>query len=701
MEKGLTRTIRILATLVLVVPLIVPAPPLPHILFPYVVGKVLFARVIIEAAFILWLLLILWFPSYRIPRSRLLIIFSIYLFITLCASIFGTSTNRSIWSTYERMQGWIDLTHWFALSMVLVSMFRTFRQWWVVLNINLVVGLALGLLGFAQMNDVNVLGYLFSKNRLDITLGNATFVGAYMLVNAFIATAFLSYSFAKPTDNPELKIKRTSLSRNKRESKSLLSISNVLILRSFWAIVIVVDLIMLIQSGTRGAIVGLLSALLAFALIYICVGKLRFVRISSLAICGSLFLLVAAFFTLKDTGLYRDASKSIILLDRLASIGPEDTSTSGRINSAISGYNAFKEKPFFGWGPENYTVAYDMYLTAKATATSIEEFDQAHNKVIEEAVTKGALGLISYLAIWVFMAWILITKIRGMLPQTQLFVMLIGTALFAYFVQNLFLFDTPATAVQMYFLIGFVIYIETTKSPITIEVKQEHKKDIRAKSKNEGNSSFVGSDIGMPIASIVATGIFLGSIYFTVLGPYMGSKSSVLGLRGGTTGTWSERKQHFLDAINASSGLSNYPRRFMFQSLEEHWHNMSESERIDSINMAIEQGDLGLKMEPMSWRIYMDLVAVHHMAGVTFKDDSHIALGRKYILEASRLAPYRIEPIQLMVRQHVVESNFDEALAVIDNYLEANIEYLEPGYEVHKIFTNLREKVVEIADARK
>ena len=135
-----------------------------------------------------------------------------------------------------------------------------------------------------------------------------------MLVNALIATAFLSYSFAKPTDNPESKIKRTSLSRNKRELEIESKDFNVFIMRSFWAIVIVVDLIMLIQSGTRGAIVGLLSALLAFALIYICVGKLRFVRISSLAICGSLFLLVVAFFTLKDTGLYRDASKSIILL---------------------------------------------------------------------------------------------------------------------------------------------------------------------------------------------------------------------------------------------------------------------------------------------------------------------------------------------------------------------------------------------------
>ena len=97
----------------------------------------------------------------------------------------------------------------------------------------------------------------------------------------------------------------------------------------------------------------------------------------------------------------------------------------------------------------------------------------------------------------------------------------------------------------------------------------------------------------------------------------------------------------------------------------------------------------------------MDLVAVHHMAGVTFQDDSHIALGRKYTLEASRLAPYRIEPIQLMVRQHVVESNFDEALEIIDNYLESNIEYLEPGYEIHRVFTNLREKVVSIADSRK
>ena len=52
-----------------------------------------------------------------------------------------------------------------------------------------------------------------------------------------------------------------------------------------------------------------------------------------------------------------------------------------------------------GWGPENFTIAYDRHLTPEIAAQSTSSFDQAHNKIVEELTTKGIVGLVFYLSI--------------------------------------------------------------------------------------------------------------------------------------------------------------------------------------------------------------------------------------------------------------------------------------------------------------
>ena len=178
------------------------ADPLPSTIFPYVVGKAVYTRLLIELAFALWLALILWCPAYRLPRSRLLWVLAIYVAVVLVASLMGVSVQRSLWSTYERMQGWVGLLHYAAFTVMLASVFRSFRSWYVVLNVNLLVGLALGLLGVSQMAGLSPVAYLLDAPRISITLGNATYVGAYMLVNALIAAAFLARSLAAPVTRP-------------------------------------------------------------------------------------------------------------------------------------------------------------------------------------------------------------------------------------------------------------------------------------------------------------------------------------------------------------------------------------------------------------------------------------------------------------------------------------------------------------------
>ena len=473
MEKPLANAIRVALALVLVAPLIVMADPLPSTIFPYVVGKAVYTRLLIELAFALWLVLVLWHPSYRLPRSRLLWVLAIYVGVVLVASFMGVSVQRSLWSTYERMQGWVGLLHYAAFTVMLASVFRTFRTWWIVLNINLAVGLVLGLLGVSQMAGLNLLAYLVDAPRISITLGNATYVGAYMLVNALIAAAFLAHSLASPKAHPakspgRVERRRRRGRRQQAESQLPSWVSFDTLMRVFWVSVILLDLLMLYQSGTRGAIVGLAAGMGTFVVGYILWGKLRPVRTASVALAVAGAVLVVAFLLIRETQAFERVAESSLTLRRLASLGPEDRSVRSRWTSTLMGLQGFADRPVLGWGPENYAVAYDRHLTeGGAVDSSLLTFDQAHNRVIEEMVTTGTLGLAAYLAIWLIMAWVLARRIRELQPDAQIFALLIGSALAGYFVQNLLLFDTPGTVVQLHLLMGFVLYLETTPADAT------------------------------------------------------------------------------------------------------------------------------------------------------------------------------------------------------------------------------------------
>ena len=384
MEKPLANAVRVVLALVLVAPLIVMADPLPSTIFPYVVGKAVYTRLLVELAFGLWLALVLWHPEYRLPRSRLLWVLAIYVAVVLVASFTGVSLQRSLWSTYERMQGWVGLLHYAAFSVMLASVFRTFRDWRLVLNVNLAVGFVMGLLGVSQMAGLDLLAYLVDAPRISITLGNATYVGAYMLVNALIAAAFLAHSLASPRARPaespgrvERRSRRGRRQPVESQGPSWASPDNLM--RAFWVSVILLDLLMLYQSGTRGAIVGLAAGLGTFVAGYILWGKLRPVRVASIALAVAGAVLVAGFLLVRNTAAFESVAESSFTLQRLASLGPEDRSVRSRWTSTLMGLEGFADRPVLGWGPENYSVAYDLHLT-----------EQGRGRLIAPHVRPGA-----------------------------------------------------------------------------------------------------------------------------------------------------------------------------------------------------------------------------------------------------------------------------------------------------------------------
>ena len=154
---------RLLLLGVLFMPLIVSTSTF----FPFVVGKAVYSRIMIELAFILWLPIIVTSREFRLPKNLILIAMAIYILVSIVSAIFGVSFNASFWSTYERMQGLLDLIHWFAYSLMLISLFRTFGHWKLLLSINLFVSILVCLLGIAQYAGLD--SFVFLKT-LDLFL---------------------------------------------------------------------------------------------------------------------------------------------------------------------------------------------------------------------------------------------------------------------------------------------------------------------------------------------------------------------------------------------------------------------------------------------------------------------------------------------------------------------------------------------------
>ena len=297
---------RLLLLGVLFMPLIVSTSTF----FPFVVGKAVYSRIMIELAFIMWIPLIVSSKEFRLPKNLILIAMAIYILVSIVSAIFGVSFNASFWSTYERMQGLLDLIHWFAFSLMLISLFRKFDHWKLLLSVNLTVSILVCLLGIAQYAGLDSFVSLFpinpSNGRVESTLGNATYVGAFSVANLFIATALICSSFGPNLSKGNRRLDSTNIrtrarrrrDRNQSQSNRL---NNLTLWRVLWGSALVINLLALVLSGTRGAIIGLAIALLFASLVYLIKGRIELIRKVSLSFLFAFAIVLTAFLGFRDS----------------------------------------------------------------------------------------------------------------------------------------------------------------------------------------------------------------------------------------------------------------------------------------------------------------------------------------------------------------------------------------------------------------
>lgn len=400
-----------------------------RLFFPFITSKTTVFLLATEIMLVAFLFLTWFDKKYKLQINLLTILITFYLLILTVASLLGNDFYRSFWSNNERSDGILLLIHLLLFVLVLTSRFRTFKEWLIIFDIFLIASLGVSLVALDQYFGGN--HFIASSNgaRLASTIGNAGYVGGYMVFGVFLSL----FMFFKRNNNW---------------------------LKVYYAFIFLLELFIAIQTQTRGAYLALaigLSILFAyFTLFYFNNKQLKilFIVLTITSLIG-----VISLFVFKDSNFV----KSNAILNRITSISTKEVTANNRLITWKIGWEGFKKSPLLGYGQENFYQVFDKYYTTKNTE---QWFDRCHNMICDRAITGGFLGLLGYLAILLIPFWgiwnyyrkeyVDNTKIKDNLPRRYLTPIIFSILILAYIVQNMFIFEALVTYIPLMMVLSFV-----------------------------------------------------------------------------------------------------------------------------------------------------------------------------------------------------------------------------------------------------
>ena len=117
----LTKSIKFLLLATALTPLIFA----PAVIFPFILGKAFFFRVIIEIALVLFLIR---GQFSNIAKKPLFILVALFFASAIISTILAVNPYRAFWGEAERMEGLFGLLHYFVFFVMAISIFEK-KDW--------------------------------------------------------------------------------------------------------------------------------------------------------------------------------------------------------------------------------------------------------------------------------------------------------------------------------------------------------------------------------------------------------------------------------------------------------------------------------------------------------------------------------------------------------------------------------------------
>ncbi len=465
--------------------------------FPFITGKGFAFRLIVELIFAAWAVLALRDNSARPEKSWVLYSVLILGAVDILATIFGLNPYRSFWSNYERMDGLVTILHLVAYFIVLISVLKDKMKWFYLANVALIANVYIALYGFLQLAGKAQIHQ--SAARLDASLGNSAYLAVYVLFMIFIAGYLLFLTWSK---NKALAI--------------------------FYIVMMVLDIVVLYYTATRGAILGLIGGVFLTCLL-LAIFKSGVTRKIAGAVVILAIVLVAGFYSIRNT----DFVKSSQVLSRFTDISLSGGTAGSRLMIWKMSLQGFKEHPVLGWGPENYSMVFSKYYDPGMYGQE-PWFDRSHNIFFDWLINAGLLGLLAYLSVYISALYYLWfgqkKKEEEKVFTSSLVAKSLLTGLFAaYFFHNIFVFDNLISYILFFSVIAFIHFLSISKD-YEKEKTLAVKKDYQVKKKNNDEIDLLATG-----GAIVIVIVLLGCLYYVNYKPYQVSVNLIRAIATGTT----------------------------------------------------------------------------------------------------------------------------------------------------------------------
>ena len=375
--------------------------------FPFVVPKTIFFRIVVDIIFIAYILLVISNSRYRPKFTPLTITITAFLGILILTSLTGINFEKSFWSVFERMAGLLTFFHLYAFYIILSSVFKERKYWERILSVSISVGILICLYTLTSEE---------AASRGGGTLGNTSFLSAYLLFNIFFAIIlFLAKTggwriFSGP------------------------------------ALIIMIATLFLNSEPTRGAVTALLGGIFVLILGYmIFSGKKILKRLAPVVLISVILTGIG----LSQTNFFKEK-----IIDIKNVPGPS------REIVWRMGWEGWQEKFWLGWGPENFNIPFAKYFNPGLPVNGDVWYDRVHNIVLDTAVTSGVIGLISYLAIFGTAIWGLVRICPKVVERKNIFFPLgMISLLLVYFAQNIWVFDMISSYMIFFLTLTFINFL--------------------------------------------------------------------------------------------------------------------------------------------------------------------------------------------------------------------------------------------------
>lgn len=553
------------------------------------------------------------------------------------ASVLGVDPLTDFWSTPLRMTGLLLYLHLAGLFVVMTVMLQTARVWILFFVTNILTGLAVSVLHFFP----SLIGTILAKANSGSTLGNSSVFGTYLL----FLIAFGVMLFVWKSVNNKIK---------------LFGLSSALIFT-----------ITLFSTDANAAQIALVGGFVLWTILYLIKHPTHRLRawingvLIALLVVSALAVGVLIFVpnTQVHNGFVSIGGPTRFILWDIA-------------------WQGIKERPFLGWGLEQFSHVFLRYYNSclgSASCGTGAWADRAHNIILDTTISSGLIGLLAYLLIFVVTIKALWKKQSTNAENRKIGITLIAL-LVAYFVQNLTGFDSTVSLFLWVVVLAFCHWF-TSSGHAEKAPPQQH-----------------------PIAFMIGSGIlFMFGITFFVARPAIGFLGPSASSKAASV---EDRLVAYNRAVNISPAGLDYRRSFMaFETSATLWYastgTLKQSSEAARQEISMAQSALlnTMARRPNDLRAQLMLARLYQVESRLFRPTA-IDDAKKTLMKANDLNPRNPQPLWALTSVLLEQNDIEQALTAVKSAFDLNPD--DPKAHIARltatVFTGDKEQIKKNTD---